>query len=40
LTPFSSTRLAKTYLWTLGLDSKLCPLEDHDAWKHVWRTTC
>jgi hypothetical protein len=38
-TPFSSTRLAKTYLWTLGFDLRLCPLEAHDAWRHVWRTT-
>jgi hypothetical protein len=30
-TPFSPTRLAKTYLWTLNLDPKLCPLEAHDA---------
>ncbi len=40
LTPCACTKLAKTCLWTLGLDPKLCPLGGHDAWKHVWRTTC
>ncbi len=39
LTPFSFKGLVKTYLWTLGLDPKLCHLEGHDAWKRVWRTT-
>ncbi len=38
-TPYASTRLVKTCLWTLGLDLKLCLLGGHDAWKHVWRTT-
>jgi hypothetical protein len=32
-TPFSSKELAKTCLWTLGFDPRLCSLEDHDAWK-------
>ncbi len=31
-TPFVSIELAKSCLWTLGLDPKLCPLGGHDAW--------
>jgi hypothetical protein len=31
-TPCACTRLAKTYLWTLGLDLTQCPLGGHDAW--------
>jgi hypothetical protein len=30
-TPYASTRLAKTCLWTLGLDPNLCPLGGHGA---------
>ncbi len=38
-TPYASKRLAKIWLWTLGLNRKLCPLRGHGAWRHVWKTT-